>query len=177
MQILAAPFVSAVSAGSYEQIAGTVVVGAGGQSTIEFSSIPNTYKHLQIRGSFITGGAEMYIRLNSDTSANYSTHRAFGYGTAGQAAGGVANTTRGLFFTNNGSAGNPSLIIDILDYASANKYKTVRGIFGQDTANPELGIFSALWFNSATAVNTITFSLGSGSFAQYSKFAIYGIKG
>ena len=33
---------------SYESIA-TVTVGAGGSSSISFTSIPSTYKHLQIR--------------------------------------------------------------------------------------------------------------------------------
>ena len=39
----------AVVLSSYDSIA-TVTVGSGGSSSIVFSSIPQTYKHLQIRG-------------------------------------------------------------------------------------------------------------------------------
>jgi hypothetical protein len=164
-------------AGAYESIA-TTTVGAGGQSTITFTAIASTYKHLQIRASFLTStGDSMKIQLNGDTTANYSTHRVFGASSAGVFVGATANTTSGVFFSNNGSPGNPSLIVDILDYANTNKYKTVRGLFGQETSGPEIGIFSAAWFNSASAVSSITFSMPSGVFNQNSKFALYGIKG
>jgi hypothetical protein len=175
MQILAAPFLSAV-AGSYESIA-TVSVGVGGQATIEFSGIASTYKHLQIRGAAIMSTGPAYlIRLNSDTTANYSTHRVFASGSGGVIAAGAANQTKGYFFSNNGSQGNPCLIIDIIDYANTDKLKTIRGIYGQDTASAEHGIFSAAWFNTA-AVTTVTLIPESGVFNQYSKFALYGIKG
>ena len=41
---------------------GMVQVGSGGSSSITFSSIPNTYKHLQIRG--ITRGARSNVNTN-----------------------------------------------------------------------------------------------------------------
>ena len=43
---------------SYESIA-TVTVGAGGTSTITFSSIPTGYTHLQIRGIAQIGRAHV----------------------------------------------------------------------------------------------------------------------
>jgi hypothetical protein len=167
--------VGAGPSGDYQSIA-TVSVGSGGQSTIEFTGIASTYKHLQIRGAFLAStGDSIRIRLNSDTTANYSTHRIFGY-ASGVIAAGAANATSGLCFSNNGSPGNPCLIIDILDYSDTNKYKTIRGIFGQDTSGPEIGIFSAAHF-STSATSTVTLSMPTGVFNQYSKFALYGIKG
>jgi len=64
------------AATSYESIA-TVSVGSGGATSAEFTSIPGTYTHLQIR--CLTGssnpGAGMKIEFNSDTStANYRNH-------------------------------------------------------------------------------------------------------
>jgi hypothetical protein len=161
---------------SFESIA-TVTVGAGGSATIEFSGIASTYKHLQIRGAgLMSTGPAYFIRLNSDATANYSTHRQFGSGSGGVIAGAAANQTKGIFFSNNGSPGNPCLIIDIHDYANTNTRKTVRGMYGQDTSGPEHGIFSAAWFNTS-AVTTVTLIPESGVFNQYSKFALYGIKG
>lgn len=160
--------------GSYESIA-TVTVGAGGQSTVEFTSIPTVYKHLQIRGSFLAGAA-MKIRVNSDATANYSTHRQFGAAGGGVFAGAAANANNGIYFSNNGSVGNPSLIIDILDYANTNTRKTIRGMFGQDTSGPEIGEFSALWFGTSN-ITTVSIIPDSSTIGQYSKFALYGIRG
>ena len=57
------------STNSYESIQ-TVTVGSGGQSTISFTSIPSTYKHLQIRMLARATGASTVglIRFNSDAS-------------------------------------------------------------------------------------------------------------
>jgi hypothetical protein len=180
MQILAAPFISAVTAGDYNSIS-TVTVGVGGQATIEFSSIPATYKHLQIRG-LVKGatGVQLQVRLNSDTTANYSSHNLAGDGASAQTTG-SANVT---FFRQFPYSGMPTasntfgvLVMDILDYADTNKRKTVRTLYGQDSnGSGEVGLASGSWF-STSAVSTVTFLLPSGSFPQYSTLALYGING
>ena len=48
------PFIFAAG-GDFESIA-TVTVGGGGAASIEFTSIPGTYQHLQIRGIIGNGG-------------------------------------------------------------------------------------------------------------------------
>ena len=179
MQILAAPFSGAI-AGDYESIA-TVSVGVGGQATIEFSGIASTYKHLQIRG-LVKGatGTQLQVRLNSDTTANFSSHNLAGDG-ASAASTGSANVT---FFRQFPYSGLPTasntfgvLVMDILDYADTNKRKTVRTLYGQDSnGSGEVGLSSGAWFGTA-AVSTVTFFLPSGSFPQYSTLALYGIKG
>ena len=73
------------AAGDYESIS-TVTVGAGGTSSISFSSIPSTYKHLQIRfiGTCTVSGEysqAVYMRVNSDTGSNYSRHSLGGNGS------------------------------------------------------------------------------------------------
>ena len=50
----------AASTSSYESIA-TTTVGAGGSSSISFTSIPSTYTHLQVRGLTIKSGAVIQI--------------------------------------------------------------------------------------------------------------------
>ena len=178
MQILAG--VGAGPKGDYESIA-TVSVGSGGQATIEFTGIASTYKHLQIRGLLRTGsGTQMQIRLNSDTTSNYSSHGVAGDGSTTASYNG-ANVSFGRW---NIYAGLPTganifavAIIDILDYANTNKYKTVRILHGQDSnGSGEVGLSSAAWF-STTAVSTVTLFPPSGTIAQYSQFALYGIKG
>ncbi len=163
---------------SYESIA-TVSVGAGGQSTISFTSIPSTYKHLQIRyiNTTSTTNQNLVVTFNSDTGSNYAWHRLLGDGSS--AIADASSTTTGM--TIGRSGGNSSSfaggVFDLLDYANTSKYKTARTLYGTDQNGSGL-IFlaSGLWQNTA-AVTTITFTPASGNFAQYSSFALYGIKG
>lgn len=84
---------------SYESIA-TVTVGAGGSSSISFSSIPSTYKHLQLRGIVRTtdtsaaasDGNYIGIRFNGDTGANYVAHNLYGNGGSAVATSGTGLT-------------------------------------------------------------------------------------
>ena len=170
----------AIYSGSYESIA-TVDVGAGGQSTITFSSIPSTYTHLQIR--FISRGSNtdnnISLRFNSDTSSNYYAHFLYGDGSSAVAANSGATTTLISYISQSSSsrAANAfsSGVIDVLDYANTSKYKTMRSLSGRD--DNSAGIFlltSGLWM-STSAVSTITLTTGA-NFNQYSSFALYGIK-
>ena len=60
---------------SYESIA-TVSVGSGGAANVEFTSIPGTYTHLQIRAIGQTAGSGQFVKMqmNSDTTTNYNSH-------------------------------------------------------------------------------------------------------
>jgi hypothetical protein len=166
----------AASTNSYESIA-TVTVGSGGSSSIDFTSIPSTYTHLQIRAIGIgTGFAYSYLGFNSDTATNYSYHQLSGDGATASSAGGASTT---LIYALQGasSATFPaSGVIDILDYTDTNKYKTVRVLAGYDkNGTGEMYFRSGNW-RSTSAITSIKLSPNT-SFAQYSSFALYGIKG
>lgn len=163
---------------SFESIA-TVTVGAGGQASISFSSIPSTYKHLQLRayaGNDNNVGNSATIYFNSDTTnSNYNCHRLDGNG----ATVGSGSETSPYAFWYPGSATYPSsTIIDILDYTDTNKNKTVRVLAGYDAnGSGNVNMMSVLWRNTS-AINTITIpSYSTSKWVQYSKFALYGIKG
>ena len=174
------------SVGKYESIS-TTTVGAGGASSISFTSIPNTYTHLQIRGIGRTadgstgGNLATYIRFNSDSGNNYSFHQLWGNGTSASSSSG---TTQNLIYTiyagprqNDLASTFSGQIIDILDYANTNKYKTVRTLGGHDMNNTtaqRVAITSGLW-QSTSAITRIDVYLES-TMAQYTQFALYGIK-
>jgi hypothetical protein len=173
----------AAATNSYESIA-TVTVGAGGSSSISFTSIVGTYKHLQLRGfARGTGAAASYainMRFNSDSATNYNVHGLYGDGSSA-AAFGVANATVVQIdrITGAGATANNfgSFVADILDYANTNKYKTARILGGFDNnGSGEIDFDSGAW-RSTSAITSITLTLGTGNFAQYSSFALYGIKG
>jgi hypothetical protein len=69
-------------------------------------------------------------------------------------------------------------IVDILDYTSTNKNKTIRCLCGFDAnGSGNLGLVSGLWRNSGSAITSLELFPQSGVIAQYSSFALYGIKG
>lgn len=167
------------STNSYESIA-TVTIGTA-QSTITFSSIPSTFKHLQVRGILqISGGdTEAKLTLNGDsTSSNYATHQLLGDGST---AASYATANSGFIKTgiNNSASGSNfgAMVVDILDYANTSKNKTVRTLTGADTNGGGYIRFASGFWNSTAATTSLTFTASSGNFNQYSSFALYGIKG
>ena len=165
---------------SYESIA-TVTVGSGGSSSISFSSIPSTFKHLQIRGIVAgTGNSADWFSVNLNGTTSSYRHTLFGTGSAAGAQSG-ANGLLGLAVTQlaAGSSIFGAFVVDVLDYADTNKNKTLRALAGREqngygTSYVNLG--SSL-YNSTTAVSSLTITPETASFAQYSQFALYGIKG
>jgi len=177
--------------GSYESIA-TVTVGSGGSSTITFTSIPATYKHLQIRAISKNnqsatgyGNSTVTASFNSDTTyTNYYGHQLNGNGST---ANGYANQASGYYgeigLSSWGNSGQTSMfagfVADILDYTNTSKYKTIRYIAGKDgNGGGDINFGSGLWM-STSAITSITLYnyLTSLNFAQYSSFALYGVKG
>jgi len=160
---------------SFESIA-TYTIGAGGQTNITFSSIPSTYKHLQIR--WITrssGGAyNPLIRFNSDTGTNYSWHYLDGNGSS--ATAGAASTTDSVLIAGVSNTANifSTAIMDILDYQDTNKYKTIKILQGADyNGSGSADLWSGNW-RSNSAISSITFVTYN---TEYSQFALYGING
>lgn len=169
--------------GDYESIQ-TVTVGSGGAANVEFSSIPSTYQHLQIRGivrsSAASASQNTLLRLNTDTAANYSTHYLTGNGTTA-ASGAEANSTyiyAGALPAANTTSGRfEAFVIDVLDYKDTNKYTTVRTLAGWDANGTGIvALWSGSWRNTA-AVNAIRLLPNTGNFIEFSSIALYGIRG
>lgn len=169
------------SAAGMELISTTLL--SGSQSSITFSSIPSTYKHLQIRMTTRadSGGTSsvFYVRLNSDTGSNYSRHWLRGDGSTVSANAGSGETQAWLgYTTSSGDAANifSPHVMDILDYASTNKNKTIRHLSGAIGSFLQVGLWSAGWYNTA-AVTSVTIFPTSNNFVSGSRFSLYGIKG
>lgn len=169
------------TATAYESIA-TTTVGAGGQSTITFSSIPSTYKHLQIRANWAPStGAYLKLNINSDsTGSNYYSHSLFGNGTTGGTSNLIGSSYP--FVVMNGAVGvstnkTAATVIEFLDYTITNKTKTLRALTGFDANGTGCIELDSAYYAGTSAISTLTFGLSGGSFNQYTKFALYGIRG
>jgi hypothetical protein len=159
---------------SFESIA--TALGTGSSNTITFTSIPSTYKHLQVRMvATPTSSVNLRGTFNNDTANNYVYHFLGGDGASTSAGNGSTALYMGYLFSTTTPS---SAIIDVLDYTSASKNKTLRSLFGNDNNGSGWSLLtSSLWINSASAITTFTLYPQAGSFAQNSHFALYGIKG
>ena len=163
--------------GDYESISTTTLTGTA--TTVTFSSIPQTYTHLQIRTNILTSSqfSSARITFNSDTATNYSFHNLYGNGSSATSDSGVSQAYMYAYFL--GGTSNPSSgVYDILDYTNTNKFKTWRGIEGIDAnGSGYVNLTSGNW-RSTSAITSITFTtVGGVTMNQYSSFALYGIKG
>jgi len=155
----------------------------GSQSSITFAGIPSTYTHLQIRTMHLmtSNAAANILALGyggtaDTTSGDYYSHHLTGNG-ASATSGAYADKPQFYWVTGNGSSSIPEVeIIDILDYGNTNKYKTIRALSGVDNnGSGEVNLTSGLWMKT-NAVDTIQFTCNTGNFAQYSTFALYGVR-
>ena len=169
---------------SYESIAS--VTGTGSSGVISFTSIPSTYKHLQIRyNARCASGAitDHYIKLNNDSGSNYTKHWMFALDSGGVYTSAASSTTPPSMGYIQGYDTNPTTaaIIDIHDYQSTSKNKTIRYVTGgaeqQSSSQGALTIGSALWMNSGSAVSQIDITLASSNWSSSSTFSLYGIRG
>ena len=164
---------------------GTVLVGSGGASSISFTSIPSTYKHLQLRITSRDNRAatlnNFHMRLNSDTTNSYTYHTALADTSTVVSDGTTSPVDKTDYYyepsTSTTASVFASSVIDILDYSFSTKYKTIRMSGGYDNNGVgRLTFTSNLWINTS-AVTGISFTNSSGAnFSQYSSFALYGIK-
>jgi hypothetical protein len=178
-------FSVAAAAGSFESIA-TVTVGSGGAASVAFTSIAGTYTHLQIRmlarSNRVSTGDWAKVRFNSDSGSNYSYHDIYAEGTGSATSYGSANESSinvdSLTAQNSTANLFGAFVLDILDYANVNKYKTTRYLGGHDANGSGVVNFGSGNWRSTSAITSIQITPGLGTgFAQYSSFALYGIKG
>ena len=105
---------------SFESIA-TVTVGSGGSNSISFSSIPSTYKHLQLRiTAFMSSNENIYLKLNGNDGTKGHTLQSDGTSLISE----YYNNT--IIYSLQSATGRFVSITDILDYSTSTKDKTIR---------------------------------------------------
>ena len=175
-----------------ENLIGSVTVGSGGTSSIDFTSIPQTYTDLKIvissRDSRSSNGpGYLNLSINGSTS-NFSYKSLYGYASgpgdpnpsgtpvvgsdSGSAnyisyAGGINTQTANSFGNNE---------IYIPNYTSSN-YKSI-SVDGVNETNANYPYFNhllnSLWSNTA-AITSISITPGGSPFLQYTTAYLYGI--
>jgi hypothetical protein len=185
--IIASSISGNIATNSYESIA-TVTVGAGGASSAAFTSIPSTYKHLQVRliarttATGASDGGYMTVRFNDISSAAsyYGQHWLRGNGSA--AAAGADGTATNLYMERISTDQQTASVygagvIDILDYTNTNQNRVTRQLIGYDNNGSGSIYLGSGMLLSTPAITKIELFPNSGNFKQYSSFALYGVKG
>lgn len=159
-------------------------VGAGGVSSITFSSIPQTYSDLKLivsaRGSYIYAQANAYLTFNGSSATNYKEHLFYGNGSS---VGTVNATTNGYFnwtvmMSGGGATANTfgNSEVNIYNYTDS-KYKHLSADNMTENNGTEgwQGVSASQWA-VGNPITSITLTADNGSITQYSSFYLYGIK-
>lgn len=183
--IMASANWSSANASSFESIAtATLSVDT---TTISFTSIPQTYKSLQLRimakhASAGIGFQDIDLTLNENFTGSfvYASHTLRGNGTTTSAyasAPDYAYMDLGVIYDSS-SGYYGTTIIDIQDYSSSTRNKTLRGFSGQDLNGSGYLYLTSGMKNDTTAISSIYLKVRQGSrqFSAGSTFALYGIK-
>jgi hypothetical protein len=125
-------------------------------------------------------GGNMALRMNGVTTSSYSRHSMYGFGSTGSvtSTSSTSQTSMQIYGDYAGQYMLPaSGIVDILDYASSSKNKTVKALSGSIHAlAAEIALGSGA-FLSTSAITSITMLTNSGAFSSASRYSLYGIKG
>lgn len=176
---------SAYAPAAFESIATTTLSSSTGW--INFSSIPQTYKHLQVRimGRCLQGGSaqsDISCVLNNDQTSSYAFHRVRGNTATADAAGAASTAYANIgFVPTNGYTSNifGVLIVDIHNYTSSTQYKTIRAQGGFEADGSGIsGLYSGLW-SKTNAITDLSFSNQNNAYdwTTGTVISLYGIKG
>ena len=165
----------------------SVTVGAGGASSIDFTSIPATYTDLKVVISARNTGAELngivYVQPNSATT-NLSGRLLYGTGSA--AGSGSYTTDPAIWGYCCGDTATASTFSNtefyFPNYAGSNyKSVSVDSVNENNATEARQSLFAGLW-SSTSAITSLKFltadnsAFASKNFKQYSTAYLYGIK-
>lgn len=159
-----------------------IAVGAGGAASVDFTSIPGSYRHLEfwvlVKSEGVAG--DLMVRFNNDSGANYGTEAFRGTAAAASAATASGQTSGNVFsLPATGDASWASGKIIVPYYETGTVPRQAIGTYGASiSGGNSTGMYTAFWTGTA-AITRITFlhSTGPGSvdIADGSAISLYGI--
>jgi len=164
---------------TFNQIGSAVVVGAGGQATISFTGIPNTFTDLCLKLSARTGRTADYsdvdLTVNGQTAATGivvyviegTTKGSYAPASASVAIASAANNTANSFGSSE---------IYITNYASTGIKSMSADAVGENNGTNTALTLSGATVTNGAAITSITLTPQAGaSFVQYSTAYLYGV--
>lgn len=162
----------------------STTVGAGGTSTITFSSIPQTYTDLYLvlsnRVSVASPQSNVNIRFNGSTASEYGINlfTTTGSGSAVNSNTLASNNLSFLYTNGNTSAANffGSISLYITGYSSTTSFKTMifNGAQENDTTTAYLTQGGGSWQNNS-AITSMTLESFGNTWLQHTTATLYGV--
>jgi hypothetical protein len=151
--------------------------GTGSNTTVEFTSIPTDYKHLQVRwaGRNTSNLNPLNIRINNISTSSYARHHVRGVSTSAQVNAEINSSDISLTVGLGTGSTLPWVagVMDILDPFSNTKNTTIKAAYGNGGT-----IYLASGFlNNTTSVSSLQLFVQGYAFEIGSRFSLYGIKG
>ena len=161
------------------------LIGDNTSTNIDFTAIADTYRHLFITGQIRIAGAvvdaDVDIRLNNDSGANYHEQDLVGSNAAVTATAAASQTEAnvGTFPGATATANHVGQIeLRITNYKNSSYNKSFLGKFvsipNATVADFDAGTFGGTWLNTA-AVTRVTLVSSSGNFVAGTEISLYGI--
>lgn len=178
------------AANYYEHISSQTITASGSISSVTFSSIASTYKHLEVRGYINATRGLMFLRMNSDTVASnyYSINWFISHPTAVTTTGSFVwqydTAEAGVYLlstASNSTTNFQGFKITLPNYANTTRWKQATKTNqilngGADQGDIYVGETNARW-KSTSAITSLTFTPGVGyTFNDGTVFSLYGVK-
>ena len=165
-------------ANTFELIS-AVTVGSGGAASIDFTSIPSTFKDLCVKLSLRdTTGSYWNSTVITFNGSGSSYSQTMVYQANGSASGASAAAISYLYSVGANSTSNTFASADMyIPNYTGSQYKSVSidSVTENNGTQVVLNMTAGLWSNTA-AINQITITKGTNDFAQYSTAYLYGVK-
>jgi hypothetical protein len=164
------------------QLISSITVGAGGSTSMTFSSIPQTFTDLNlvVSARSLAGGFNglLYLEINADVSVNYTDRNVQGNGASVSSGTNTAipQFTLGRHSGSSSTAnsfGSTSVLLP--NYTgSANKTISCESV-SEHNDTQTFQFIVAGTFPKTTAITSLRLFDNGGGFAQYSTAYLYGI--
>ena len=153
---------------------------------IQWTSLPQTYEHLQIRATFQDGSAAnaasnyalaVYVNNDNNTSS-YTKNYMRGSNTTVLGAANAASSELGFFGADPDIPNYGTFVIDILDYTNPNKLTTIMALNGYNGTVPMVTFGGSVFHNGAdkSAVDEIMLvSYATSNFLRGGSATLYGL--
>jgi len=155
-------------------------VGAGGSSSIDFTSIPSTYTDLVLKASLRSAnasiGSDLILDING-SSTNRTFRKLYGSGSAAGSLNGTTDVVSNVVGNNATANTFNNFECYLPNYAGSNNKSFSVDEVDENNATQAFEYMTAGLWSQTAAINRLTLSAESGAnFLQYSTAYLYGVK-
>ena len=154
----------------------SIASGSLSGTAVNLSSISGSYKQLvlYVHNIYVDVGTRLYLRLNSDTGANYAYSNSLSTSSSLESDSG--NNWIGIYGAENmpTTSGENTFVLTLPNYTNTAGYKPFSFISWHKPATAKSRIGGGIW-KSASAITAINFNTLSGTANFSGTYTLYGV--